>query len=162
MWTLAERSYQSEYPSREPKTLTDPQKPQSIAACPDLSEGEKKNRFVSCQCIKCTGVCCDALEECFSHTNLCDCPQVEQAIWPPGQDILSLCKPVRHAVFSILSPSRKVCEGQGQSLLLPLGGSSVMDRQVIDNPWVSKKQGGGKRDKGNWEGDAFIHSFNNQ
>lgn len=40
-----DRAYLSEYPSREPMTLSDLQKQQSIAACPDLSEGEKK-RFV--------------------------------------------------------------------------------------------------------------------
>ena len=42
----ADRAYLSEYPSREPMTLSDLQKQQSIAACPDLSEGENKNRFL--------------------------------------------------------------------------------------------------------------------
>lgn len=98
-------------------------------------------------------------KEHFPHTNLGDCPQVKQAIWPPGQDVLSLCKPVRHAVFSILSPSRKACGGQGHSLLLSLGVSSVMDRQVIYNPWVSAKQGGSGPERGkgrNREGAAFT------
>lgn len=35
------RTYPFVYPSREPRTLTDPQKPQSIAACPDLSKKEE-------------------------------------------------------------------------------------------------------------------------
>lgn len=38
-----------EYPSKEPKTLTDPQKPQNIGACPDLSEKQNKERFTCFQ-----------------------------------------------------------------------------------------------------------------
>lgn len=88
------------------------------------------------------------------HTNLCNCSQVEKAIWPPGQDILSFWKSVRHAVFSILSPGRKACGGQGHSLLLPLlllqGMSSVMHRQVIHNPWVSEKQCKAREQRQTW------------
>lgn len=36
------------YPSKEPTTLTDPQKPQNIGACPDLSEKQNKNKRFTC------------------------------------------------------------------------------------------------------------------
>lgn len=80
----------------------------------------------------------------FPRTNLGDCPQVEQAIWPPGQDVLSFCEPVRHAVLSILAPSRQACWGPGHSLLLPLGESPVMDRQVI---YIPRDSGKGARER---------------
>lgn len=41
-----ERTHLSEYPSKEPMTLTDPQRQQSISACPDLSEKDIKDRHV--------------------------------------------------------------------------------------------------------------------
>lgn len=151
-------------------TSTGPRKPQSIAASRDLSEKNNKT-FMSKHITKNTGqpftlskvcyspfslninICCSSDEnylmdqrEFFPYTNLCDCPQVEQAIWPPGQDVLTLCKPVRHIVLSILSPSRKASGRQGRSLLL-LGVSSVMDRQVIHNSWVSENQGGGSKEE---------------
>lgn len=75
----------------------------------------------------------------MAYTNFGYCPQIEQAIRPPCQHILSLCKFIRHVLFSILSPSSKAGGGQGHHLLLSLGVSSVMDRQVIHNAWVSVK-----------------------
>lgn len=49
------RAYLSEYPSREPKTSIYLQKPQSISACPDLSEGENKSNYFTTLQVKIAG-----------------------------------------------------------------------------------------------------------